>query len=283
MENLIVTINSDIVKKIFGNKYNAIQYLLEIDNNLNEKELKKLSSKEIYKKIVQSWDYHKALKIIRNLFRTTQKYKNGKDGENAVNILINEWQELKLGDIKWPFSQGQFDNFVQQINSRNIDRIIKDTEVKEAAVRYRRIKEINTARNDFLETLIFEKNENIIPTLSHSRGLDFFINGISYDQKVAKSPTIEFKKQFDNWREYAIEHPDIVAKFLYQYQNEGRFGSSPRLFIVYLDEDIEPNKIKELISDMDLFNPLNINFEFKHKDLGVKSYNTKAFVILLYK
>ena len=42
----------------------------------------------------------------------------------------------------------------------------KDEKVKIAAVKYRRIKEINTVRNDFIETLIFEKNENILPTLN---------------------------------------------------------------------------------------------------------------------
>jgi hypothetical protein len=43
-------------------------------------------------------------------------------------------------------------------------------------VKFRRLKEINTLRNDFLETLIFDKNQNIIPTLQHNRGVDFFIN-----------------------------------------------------------------------------------------------------------
>ena len=52
----------------------------------------------------------------------------------------------------------------------------------------------DVVRNDFIGTLIFEKNENIIPTFGHHRGLDFFIDGISYDQKVARSVTNEFKK-----------------------------------------------------------------------------------------
>ncbi len=55
---------------------------------------------------------------------------------------------------------------------------------------------MNTVRNDFIKTLIFEKNKNILPTLNHRRGVDFFINGQSFDQKVAKSPTNEFKRKY---------------------------------------------------------------------------------------
>ena len=70
---------------------------------------------------------------------------------------------------------------------------VKDDKVKVAAVKYRRIKEINTVRNDFIETLIFEKNNNILPTLNHRRGVDFFINGVSFDQKVAKVRQMNLK------------------------------------------------------------------------------------------
>ena len=34
-----------------------------------------------------------------------------------MDVLIKEWQTLKLGDLAWPFSQGDFDGFVQRINS----------------------------------------------------------------------------------------------------------------------------------------------------------------------
>ncbi|GIJ93591.1 hypothetical protein CAPN002_08090 [Capnocytophaga stomatis] len=161
--------------------------------------------------------------------------------------------------------------------------MVKDEKVKLAAVRYRRIKEINTERNDFLETLVFLKNENIIPTLSHTRGVDFFINGESYDQKVAKSPTNEFKKDFgDHWKNFAINNPHKVAEYLYKYQDEGRFGASPRLFIVYLDEEISPVRIRKIISEINLETPLKVTFDFKHINGGIKTYQTEAFVILLY-
>ncbi len=160
---------------------------------------------------------------------------------------------------------------------------MKDEKVKLAAVKYRRIKEINTFRNDFIETLIFEKNDNILPTLNHRRGVDFYINGISFDQKVAKNPTNQLKNAYrDNWREFAIENPKIVAEYLYKYQDEGRFGADSRLLIVYLDEDVSIERIIDLINKFDINNPIEVDFTYKHKIQGEKSYKVSCYVILLY-
>lgn len=272
-------IDTKLVQKIFGNAKNSIHFLRQIcDDNFSNN----LKSQEIYNLIVQKWDYEVALPVIRKIFKETEKFEKGLQAENTIKILLNEWKELKFGEIKWPFSQGAFDNFVQGINSEKSSRTIKDEKVKDAAVRYRRIKEINTERNDFLESLIFEKNKNIIPTLSHKRGVDFFINGVSFDQKVSRSVTDKFKDDFqENWKNKAIENPALVAKYLYEQQDEGRFGSSPRLYIVYLDEDISPITIKNSIEKINLDEPLDITFTFKHKNTGERTYKTQAFVILL--
>ena len=241
------------------------------------------STTELWNKIVSEWEYESALKIIRSIFKSTTKYKNGKDADKAMKILLNEWKKLNLGNLEWPFSQGAFDDFVQRINSENVNGLIKDEKVKTAAVKYRRIKEINTVRNDYIETLIFEKNDNILPTLNHRRGVDFFINGESFDQKVAKSPTNEFKRKYkDKWRKQAIEHPEIVAEYLYKYQDEGRFGADSRLLIVYIDEDVSIETIKNKIEQFDLNNPIEITFTYKHKVQGEKTYKVSCFVILLY-
>lgn len=160
--------------------------------------------------------------------------------------------------------------------------LAKDEKVKIAAVKYRRLKEINTVRNDYLETLIFVKNENIVPTLDHRRGVDFFIDGVSYDQKVAKSPTNEFKKDFgDDWKNYAKQNPLKVAEYLYTYQDEGRFGADPRLYVVYLDEDIAVHDLKNKIDSIDISQPSEITFQYNHKSTGTKQYKTTCFVILL--
>jgi len=288
------TFSEDIAKKIISNKDNAQKYLLKlneikaIDNlkiriNRNNKKIIDLTTDQIWKLVVDTWDYNISKEIIREIFKQTDKYKNGKEANKAMDILITEWESLKLGKISWPFSQGAFDNFVQSINSEKTSGLIKDEKVKLAAVKYRRIKEINTVRNDFIETLIFEKNKNIIPTLKHSRGVDFFINGESYDQKVAKSPTREFIKDYhSDWKKTAIENPNLVAKYLYEKQDEGRFGAEPRLLIVYLDEDVSIEKIKNTIKNTNLANPISINFTYKHENLGEKNYKVSCFIILFY-
>jgi len=298
MEYIKSKLSEDLAKKILGNYNNALNYLLKLNEikpvkGLNFKTVSRGKNKgasvpaiepaDIFKLVVNSWDYDVSKKIIRELFKETKKYTSGKEANNVMDVLIKEWESLKLGGIQWPFSQGDFDGFVQRINAENADGFVKDEKVKVAAVKYRRIKEINTVRNDFIETLIFEKNQNILPTLNHRRGVDFFINGISFDQKVAKSPTNQFKNKFkDNWKQEAINNPALVAEYLYEYQDEGRFGADPRLLVVYLDEDVSIQKIRETIKKIDLDIPIEINFSFKHKVQGAKSYKVPCFVILLH-
>jgi len=298
MEYIKSKLSDDLARKIIGSQEKATEYLLRLNNikpisslkfktisrgkNKGKKVLD-LNTKELWKAVVGSWDYEVSRKIIRDIFKETDKYKNGKEADNAMKVLIKEWKSLKLGEIAWPFSQGAFDDFVQRINSEKESGFVKDEKVKAAAVKYRRIKEINTVRNDFIETLIFEKNNNILPTLNHRRGVDFFINGISFDQKVAKSPTNEFKRHFkDKWRDVAIRKPELVAEYLYKYQDEGRFGADPRLLVVYIDEDVSINKIREIIDKTDLNNPIEINFTYEHKVQGEKNYKVPCFVILLH-
>lgn len=282
IRDIKISIDTNVAKKIFGNQINAKQYLLLYW--FSSRELSRLNANWLYSIIVNSWNYEKAREIIRTVFKGTKKYSEGKSGEDSIELLINEWKKLWLWDVGWPFSQWAFDNFVQALNSESISREEKDKKVQVAAVKYRRIKEINTVRNDFIETLIFERNDNIIPTLGHNRGVDFFINWVSFDQKVAKSPTNEFKRDFgENWKQYAKEHPEVVWRYLYQYQDEGRFWSWPRLYVVYLDEDITPFRIKEVINWIDLNKPLSISFDYWHQSTWLNTYQTQCFVILLYK
>jgi hypothetical protein len=288
MEIIISHLNEELAKKIIGNKENALKYLVKLNKIKPIPELASIKtstpSKELYKIIVIHWDYEISKDIIRKIFRETQKYKRGIESIDAITKLQTEWKNLQLGPIEWPCSQGAFDNFVQRINSLSENGTIKDEKVKIAAVKYRRLKELNTVRNDYLETLIFNKNENIVPTLDHNKGVDFFINGRSFDQKVAKSPTNQFKKDFgDSWKDYAKLHPFKVAEYLYRYQDEGRFDADPRLYVVYLDEDIPVVDLKNKIDEIDISQPTEITFEYDHGKLGKKQYKTLCFVVLLSK
>ena len=298
--NIKFNFSENLVKKIIGNNENKKEYLI-LFNKYNDIGLEftkitrgknkgcydlKYDTKNLNKTIVDTWDYEISKKVIREMFYKSKKYQRGKEADEVMEILIKEWNRLNLGSVEWPFSQGDFDNFVQRINAENSDGIAKDNKVKQAAVKFRRLKEINTVRNDFIETLIFEKNENILPTLNHSRGVDFYIDGESFDQKVAKSPTNEFKKNYgDNWKEIAIQNPELVAEYLYKFQDEGRFGADSRLLVVYLDENLTIENIKERINSLNLENPLEISFTYSHKVSSTqkdeKRYKVRCFVILL--
>lgn len=190
-----------------------------------------------------------------------------------------------MGEISWPFSQGQFDNFVQRVNKQAKPGSEKDLEVMEAAKRFRRIKELNTARNDYLEYLIFESHQDLIPTFSHKAGIDYYINGIPFDQKVAKSPTNEFIKDFgESWQAAARKNPGTVAKYLYQLQDEGRFGDQNRLYIVQLQDKFTPADIKAAVDLANLSGkPLEINFQYpiNKKDKPSYSYSALAYVVLV--
>jgi len=132
--------SEDIAKKIFGKKENVEVFLFKLREKKNialktrtitrgarkGREVLKYPTNELWEKVVEEWDYNIALGIIRELFKTTKKYKNGKDADKAMKILVEEWNKLNLGKIKWPFSQGAFDDFVQRINSENINGITKD-------------------------------------------------------------------------------------------------------------------------------------------------------------
>jgi hypothetical protein len=277
--NIKFQMSEDIAKKIFGNLARAQEYLALIGARG-----KTSGSADTWSAVVDSWNYDRSLPIIREMFKETTKYARGQSADKVLAQLQQEWNDLGLGSVAWPFSQGDFDGFVQRINASNTATgQQKDQEAQSAALKYRRIKEINTYRNDFIETLIFEKNQNILPTLNHRRGVDFYIDGVSFDQKVAKSPTAQFKKTYgEQWRQTAIAQPELVASYLYQYQDEGRFGADPRLLVVYLDEDISTAKIREIVNAANLDNPRQVTFTFKHKLQGPVEYKVACYVILLH-
>lgn len=278
------TITDTEIKKIFPNIEMKKKYLEELYKNKKIYKQSAKTNKEINQRIVETWDYEISKKIIRELFKETDKYKNSKESNKLLKEALKEWKENNLGDIKWPFQALGFDNYIQQINCRNITEEEKDILVKEDIVKYRRIKKINTYRNDFIEYLIVENNSNIIPTLKHSRGVDFYINGYPYDQKVSKSVTKQFKDNYGEiWRDIAIKKPEIVAEYLYKYQDDQRFGYEPRLLVVNIDENIDNEDIIKCVKKVDFQKTIKLKFKYTHPNNIVKDYTTECYIILLYK
>lgn len=275
-------INEVIVKKIFNNKIDMIEYLTTLFLKKDIKEPLPKTIPSLFSKIIETWDYTISKDIIREMFKKTDKYERGKNSYKYLNEMIEEWNNLNLGLIEWPFSAMAFDQYIQSVNVKSISETEKDEEVKRNIVRFRRIKKINTFRNDYIEYLMFEHNDNIIPTLGNKRSVDFFINGKNYDQKVSRGVTKEFKEKYSNWREIAIKDISLVAKDMYERQDEERFGAEPRLLIVYLDSDVQSRNIEKIIKEVNLEEPLDITFKYKHKKAGEIEYKTNCYVILLH-
>ena len=281
---IINSIEKKDIDKIFANKSEKLMYLKELYGVKGILDELPTTIKDINNAIVDTWDYSVSNTIIRNMFKNTDKYNIGKYSDNALKIMSDDWKKLELGELKWPFHPMGFDQYVHSVNCRDISESEKDEIVKNDIIKFRRIKRINTFRNDFIEYLIVEYNSNVTPTLKHNRGLDFYINGYPFDQKVSRSVTNEFKNYYgDNWKNVAKCNPNLVAEYLYKYQDESRFGVEPRLLIVYLDEDINEEDIYNCVKKVDLNKPIEISFDYHHSNGAIVNYHTECYVILLHR
>lgn len=277
-------ITIDEISKIFANSTNKKKYLKRLFGYLNLDRKIPNKKTELDSQIIDTWNYDISKNILRNLFIESEKYSYCQNCKYRIDNAINEWKELELGEFQWPFSAMGFDQHIHSINRNNkLKAAEKDVLVSQEIVKFRRIKELNTLRNDYIEYLIFNSSDNIIPTFGNNRGVDFYIDGNPYDQKVAKSVGNSFQQEYgENYRTTAIERPDLVAKSLYENQDEERFGDEPRLFVVYLDSDIDSESIEEQIISINFEQPIDITFDYIHSNNTTISHTTKCFIVLLH-
>lgn len=276
-----ITVND--IKKIFCNKENRIIYLKQIFDILNINSYIPKSLNDIDQQIIDTWSYELSKNVIREMFGKHPKFLEQQKLDVEIDKAIENWNSLDLGDFEWPFSAMSFDQHVHILNrNKHLSEEEKDHILAKEVIKFRRIKEINALRNDYIENLIF-KNDNIIPTLGNKKGVDFYINGEPYDQKVGKSVGKAFINKYgDNYKEVALAHPELVAKSLYENQDEERFGDEARLLIVYLDSNVNSKKIQEQLDKIDFSSPYEITFNYKHSNNTVLTHKTKCFVVLLH-
>ncbi len=290
--NIKSKISESDIKKILGNSKNKKTFL-----NKKQITFKTTDNKDkLDKLIIENWNYGIDKKLLREMYFKKNEYLKFEEYEKIKKILVDEW-EYKFGDeISWPFSQGKFDEYIQRKhNSYSIsdykdnDKMdALDLEVAKAAQKFRRIKQLNIIINDYIEKLIIESNEEIIPTYGNKKGVDFYINGEAFDQKISKSPTKEFIKKYENelggYKEFAKKNPAIVAEFLYRYQDEERFGKNKRLLVVFLDKkkaNVDLSTLRTYVDQFEKLEPYEVKFKYKHKTSDEKEYKTKAYVILI--
>lgn len=270
------------IKNIFSNnmKYDYLQKLSEYKRI----DLSHLRKKDYDNTIVATWDYELSKKVIRELFLSSEKYEKNKRSGGRIAELMSEWNRMNLGRFDWPFQPKMFDQHVHSINRKNLTESEKDHIVAIEAIKYRRIKDINAQRNDYIEYLIFKNNDNVIPTFLNKRGVDFYIDGEPFDQKVSRGVGKYFVEKYgDNYREIAVQHPDLVAKYLYENQDGARFGYEPRLLIVYLDSNLQIGDIENSLAAVNFNKPINLAFQYSHSDGRQVTYNTYCYVVLVHR
>ena len=277
-----ITINE--IKKIFDNRERKMEYLLRLFETMEIEIQVPRTLKEIDECIIDNWNYEISKDVIREMFFESDKFNNGIAAKDEIDYLIKNWHEHRLGEIEWPFAAMNFDQHVARLNRRNdISEEEKDQIIATDTIKFRRIKDINTKRNDYIESLIVAHNDNIIPTFRHSRGVDFYINGEPFDQKVSRSVGGAFIDKFgEDYYDVAIRNPEFVAMSLYENQDEERFDADPRLYVVYLDSDVSTENIERSILDCDLYEPYEIAFDYYHSNSERVVHETYCYVILLH-
>ncbi|AUB31744.1 hypothetical protein [Spiroplasma floricola] len=104
-----------------------------------------------------------------------------------------------------------------------------------------------------------------------------------FDQKVSKSLGNKLIEDLNivNPKEYLKNNPEILAKWMYENQDEERFDYDYRLYVAFAENDLDANLIESIVKNTDFSNPIEIEFEYKHKSAGVIQYKTKCIVIII--
>lgn len=273
---------------IFGNRERKKEFLALLDQAQGlepAKRAKSLSAADINKELLERFDYDEALPIIREMFRSSEKYAQMAGAEARYEEELAAWNEVYPGEKPdWAFTPSKFDEFRAKVaRDDSLTRREQLRKIGDAAQRNFLLGELNTARNDMIEHLIFEQSKKILPTFSHSKGIDFYVDGEPYDQKISRSPTGEWiRDKGEGWQQAAAQNPAEVAEYLYRHQDRDRFSAEPRLLIVNIDEGIGAKEIKRRVSnELRLDDPHQIEFEFDHGRGETETYQARAHVLIL--
>jgi hypothetical protein len=294
--NIKYEISKEQVKTIFGNLPNQNMFLWfmkdrwNIPVKLNRKgeevlDISKIGDVTDY--IVNNWEYESCRDIIRNMFMLEDKYQSGEQCKTVFKETVEEYRNDGHIDFNFPFVSNNFDSHVMgtvvhpSIKNPKLRKSLTDKLCDEVR-KFVDLKFLNTLRNNYIEYLIFNSSIDVIPTFGQKKGIDFYINGEGFDQKVSRSVTNQFKKEYgDDWRDVAIENPYEVCRYLMMYGDESRFSNVPRLFVVDIDGKYELDGIEGIVQDINFDTPRVVDYVYDHKSTGERSYSCPVICILL--
>jgi hypothetical protein len=296
MMSIKVDVTKEDIKNILGSNKMKLEFIekmiykWKVPTKINRKrqmvvDIKSIGDLDEF--IISNWNYEVCRDMLREMFILTEKYKRGQTAKIVFNHFKQKYQEVGFSDYKWPFISGQFDDYLVKsivypsvANSEVFDtQLVKiDRDVE----KFSYLKVFNTLRNDYIEYLMFKSDEDIIPTFSHRGGIDFYIHGLGFDQKVSRSVTNQFMdKHGENWRNKALENPFEVAEFLMVLGDEARFSNVPRLFVIDVDGSYELDGIEEQVCMIEFDSPTNVTYTYQHKSTGSKQYTCPVICLML--
>lgn len=288
-------ITKEQVGLILGSKDMQLEFLLlmkdiwnvPVKKNRKGDEVVDVKQINVIDFIINNWDYEESRLVLREMFTKTDKYKRGLNAKDLFNQYKTKYFEIGYTDYKWPFVSGQFDNYAVKTvvypSVSNIDNFEDGLlKTQKDVEKFTYLKIFNTLRNDYLEYLMFTVDEDIIPTFSHRGGIDFYIHGIGFDQKVSRSVTTQFMTEYgENWRETAITQPYLVSKYLMELGDESRFSNVPRLFIIDVDGSYDLDGIEDKVKEISFDEPQIVSYTYNHSSTGPKDYTCPVICLLL--
>lgn len=281
-DNIRYKVTISDAKRIFGSKNNAIDYLTTL-GDWTYSTLKSESANIVFNKVCEKWDYDIAKMVTRNISKKTKynlsKYKkNCELYENIRNIINNEYN----GNKEWAFNVTTYDiKLTSTIRNQNNILYGLDAHLSDIKKNYL-IKSYNIYRSFLYEYYIIKHHDSILPTLSNNNGVDFYYNGKKFDLKNTSSVTEKFKIDHgDKWVRDALNNPETVAKYLYENQNENRFGFDPRIFIVELNDTIQTiEQIEKSCRNLNFGSLHKIDFSYI-KNGTKENFTTESLVVFV--
>lgn len=278
----MIDLNVDDIKKIIGNKNNAVNFLVHTNIKTPHKELNKLKSEEVYNLLMRYFDYdtfhsYVRLECMKSKYSKDNFLKYSKKYVECGEIIKNKYNN----DKSWSFNPSSYED--EQINIiRRYDNI--NDSIREHLEKCEKnlvIKSYNNSRSFLFEYFLIRNNNKILPTLSNSKGVDLFFNR-KWDLKNTSGVTKEFRDFYgDNWKEIALKNPKIVAEYLYKNQGDNRFDNNDRLFLIDLSNNIKQvSEIEKMCKNFN-FNEIH-SILFDKKINGVlKNYTANAMVVFI--
>jgi hypothetical protein len=253
------------------------QYTLKDALLVAEKLQIPFKKKDVWSHLCYHWDYDTFREITREIAQSD----GGKYDPKKLDLYKQQYTKFRMmytsefGEVlDWVYHPSQFDEWRKKMTYGEITFEEYELGCKQHGM----VATIADLKSKILEIISFHEDPEIYPILGNKKGLDYIYRRQGRDWKTSKSPGNAFidycKKKDLNPIEYALSHPEVVAKSLYENQDSTRFGFESRHFIVSLGSDLKP--VEELIKSyksISYENPMNITFTYKGKD-----YSTQALV-----